>query len=133
MVSGALPQPPISATLGMKITSVDAGVVVFALEPDESLYNPVGVVHGGVAATLLDSAMACAVYTTLNERERSTTLEIKVSYVGAVTVATGRLLGEGRIVHRGRTIATAEGRLIAEHDERLLAHATTTCLVNGGA
>jgi uncharacterized protein (TIGR00369 family) len=129
MASGQLPMPPIAATLGMEAVSADPGVAVFALEPDASLYNPIGVVHGGVAATLLDSAMGCAVHTTLSAQEAYTTLEIKVNFVRALTLATGRVRAEGRVVTRGRRVATAEGRLVAEKDDRLLAHATTTCLL----
>jgi uncharacterized protein (TIGR00369 family) len=88
-----------------------------------------GTMHGGVAATLLDSAMACAVHSTLPPGASYTTLEFKVSLVRPATVETGRNLAEGTLVHRGRRVATAEGRLTAAADGALLAHATTTCMV----
>ena len=126
---GRLPRPPIASTLGMEAAEFDAGRAVFTCEPAEFHYNPIGVVHGGLAATLLDSAMSCAVHTTLAAGERYTTLELKVNFVRAVTAATGRIRAEGKVVHRGGTIATAEGRLVAERDGKLLAHGVTTCLI----
>jgi len=100
---------------------------VFPCEPAEYHYKPIGVVHGGLAATLLDSAMSCAVHTTLAAGERYTTLELKVNFVRAITVATGRVRAEGTVVHRGGTIATAEGHLLSERDGKLLAHGVVTC------
>jgi uncharacterized protein (TIGR00369 family) len=126
---GRRPRPPIASTIGMEAAAFDEGRAVFVCEPAEYHYNPIGVVHGGLAATLLDSAMSCAVHTTLAAGERYTTLELKVNFVRAITVATGRIRAEGTIVHRGGTIATAEGRIIAERDGRLLAHGVTTCLI----
>jgi uncharacterized protein (TIGR00369 family) len=101
-------------------------------------YNPIGLVHGGFAATLLDSAMGCAVQTIVPAGSGYTTLEIKVNFSRPMTRDTGRVLAEGVVVHGGRTVATAEGRLVAENSGKLLAHATTTCLIfsangNGGA
>jgi uncharacterized protein (TIGR00369 family) len=104
---------------------------VFAVQPDEYHYNPIGVVHGGLAATLLDSAMGCAVHTTLDAGTGYTTLELKVNYVRGMTRDTGRVRCEATVVRRGGTIATAEGRLIAEETGKLLAHGTTTCLIFG--
>jgi uncharacterized protein (TIGR00369 family) len=127
--SGRLPRPPIASTLGMDAAEFDEGRAVFTCEPAEFHYNPIGVVHGGLAATLLDSAMSCAVHTTLAAGERYTTLELKVNFVRAITAATGRIRAEGTVVHRGGTIATAEGRLVAEGDGKLLAHGVTTCLI----
>jgi uncharacterized protein (TIGR00369 family) len=91
-------------------------------------YNPLGTVHGGVAATLLDSVMGCAVHTTLEAGIGYTTLEIKVNYVRAMTDKTDPVTVEGKVINVGRRIATAEGRLFDQED-RLLAHGTTTCLV----
>jgi EmrB/QacA subfamily drug resistance transporter len=129
--SGAVPPPPIAATLGFDIVEAAEGRAVFAVQPDEYHYNPIGVVHGGLAATLLDSAMGCAVHTTLDAGTGYTTLELKVNYVRGMTRDTGRVRCEATVVHRGGTIATAEGRLIAEETGKLLAHGTTTCLIFG--
>ena len=135
IMSGELPPPPIGVTLGMRPVELGEGRAVFAAEPAEYHYNPIGVVHGGLAATLLDSATGCAVQTTLPVGVTYTTLELKTNFVRAITRDTGRVLCEAEVVHRGGTIATAEGRLRAESDGKLLAHGTSTCLIispNGG-
>lgn len=124
-----LPAPPIAETMGFTIIAVDTGKVTFVAEPGEHLYNPIGVVHGGFAMTLLDSAMGCAVQTMLAVGEVYTSVETKVNFVRPITLNTGRVVCEGTLVHRGGTIATAEGRLIAEQSGKLLAHGITTCLV----
>ena len=124
-----LEPPPISKLMGFFGTHFEQGKAVFEGEPAEYLYNPIGVVHGGFAMTLLDSAMGCAVHTTLGVGERYTTLEVKSNFVRPITVDTGRVRCEGTIVHRGSTIATAEGRLVAIESGKLLAHGTTTCLI----
>lgn len=129
IVEGRVPAPPIAQTMGFIIISAEEGKVMFAAEPGEHLYNPIGVVHGGLAMTLLDSALGCAVQTTLALGEAYTTVETKVNFVRPITSATGRVICEGTLVHRGGTIATAEGRVIAEQSGKLLAHGTTTCLV----
>jgi uncharacterized protein (TIGR00369 family) len=128
---GELPPPPIAALMGFRPVDFAEGRCVFAATPAEYHYNPIGVVHGGLAATLLDSAMGCAVQTTLPAGQAYTTLEVKVNFARPMTRDTGRVLAEATVVHRGRTVATAEGRLIAEDSGKLLAHATTTCLVFG--
>jgi uncharacterized protein (TIGR00369 family) len=128
ITAGAAPAPPIAELLGFDLVEVGEGRAVFELDPAERHYNPLGTVHGGVAATLLDSAMGCAVHTTLGEGEAFTTLELKVNYVRAITEATGRIVAAGSVIHRGGRVATAEGRLTDE-DGRLLAHATCTCLI----
>jgi uncharacterized protein (TIGR00369 family) len=97
--------------------------------PGPQHYNPIGSVHGGLAATLLDSAMGCAVHSTLPDATGYTTLELKVNFTRPITVDTGRTLCEGTVVHRGGRVATAEGRLWAERSGKLLAHGTTTCLL----
>ena len=102
---------------------------MFEGSPDESVYNPIGAVHGGYAMTLLDSAMGCAVHTTLAVGERYTTLEVKTNFVRPITLETGRVRCEGVVIHRGAMVATAEGRLIAVESGKLLAHGTTTCLI----
>ena len=126
---GKLPPPPIAATLDFKGAEVEAGRAVFVGEPAEFLYNPIGVVHGGFALTILDSAMGCAVHSMLAAGEGYTSLETSVNFVRPITLETGRVRCEGKIIHRGGRIATAEGRLIAESTNKLLAHGTTTCLV----
>ncbi len=128
MQRGELPGPPIMATLGIGITEVEEGRVVFTVEPAEYHYNPIGVVHGGVASTLCDSAMGCAVHSTLPAGVSYTTLELKVSFVRAMTRDTGRVLCEGRTLHVGGRVATAEAR-ITDAAGKLYAHATSTCLV----
>jgi uncharacterized protein (TIGR00369 family) len=129
MMSGELPPPPIAMTLGMLPVEVEEGRAVFAATPSEYHYNPIGVVHGGLAATMLDSATGCAVQTTLPAGVGYTTLELKTNFVRAITRDTGRILCEAEVVHRGGTIATAEGRLRAESTGKLLAHGTSTCLI----
>jgi len=126
---GRLPPPPIAETMGFTAVQVEEGKAVFEGEPAEYLYNPIGVVHGGFAMTLLDSAMGCAVHSTLKVGERYTTLEVKTNFVRPITVDTGRVRCEGVVIHRGGTIATAEGKLIAIDSGKLLAHGTTTCLI----
>jgi len=125
---GRLPRPPISRTLGFEGIEVEKGRAVFAGTPDLNYYNPIGSVHGGYAATLLDSCMGCAVHSTLEAGQGYTTLELKVNYVRAMTTETGRVRAEGRIISVGRRVATAEGRLTGD-DGTLYAHGTTTCLV----
>ncbi len=126
---GKLPSPPITATMGFTGGSVEEGKVTFVGEAAEHLYNPIGVVHGGFAMTMLDSAMGCAVHTTLSVGEAYTTLEAKVNFVRPITLDTGPVRCEGTVIHRGGKIATAEGRLLAERTGKLLAHGTTTCMV----
>ena len=129
MADGKLPRPPIAVTMELTGIEADEGRAVFVGEPGEFLYNPIGVVHGGFAMTILDSAMGVAVHTTLAVGERYTTLETKVNFVRPITVDTGRVRCEGVVVHRGGRVATAEGKLFAEKTGKLLAHGTTTCLV----
>jgi uncharacterized protein (TIGR00369 family) len=102
---------------------------VFAAVPEPRHENALGSAHGGLAATLLDSAMGCAVHSTLPAGVGYTTLELKVNFTRAITSATGRIVCEGTVVHRGGRVATAEGRLVAEATGKLLAHGTTTCLI----
>ena len=130
---GRLPPPPMAVTMGFAGSEAEEGRAVFRSEPAEFLYNPIGVVHGGFAMTLLDSAMGCAIHTLLARGERYTTLETKVNFVRPVTAETGPVRCEATAIHRGRRVATAEGRLIAERTGKLLAHGTTTCLIEGPA
>jgi uncharacterized protein (TIGR00369 family) len=127
---GRLPPPPIAELLGMRLAEVGEGQAVFELTPHERHYNPIGVVHGGIAATLLDSAMGCAVQSMMPAGSGYTTLEIKVNLVRAVTKESGLLRASANVVHVGRRVATAEGRL-TDAAGRLYAHASTTCMVLG--
>lgn len=128
IVRGELPPPPMAALLGMSLETVEEGRAVFTVEPAEYHYNPIGVVHGGLACTILDSAMACAVQTTLPVGVGYTTLELKVNLVRAITHATGKLWGEGKVVHAGSRVGTAEGRLL-DAAGKLYAHGVTTCMI----
>jgi uncharacterized protein (TIGR00369 family) len=128
IVSGELPRPPIAALMDFQIVELQEGRAVFAVNPAEYHYNPIGVVHGGLAATLLDSAMGCAVHSMLPAGAGYTTLELKVNFIRAMTAETGRVRGEGKLIHLGGRTATAEGRVIDESG-KLYAHATTTCLI----
>lgn len=131
LAEGRIPPPPIATLIGFSPSELERGRVVFTGTPDARHYNPIGTVHGGYAATLLDSCMACAVHSMLEAGWSYTTLELKVNFVRAITAATGEVRAEGKIIHVGRRMATAEGRL-TDARGRLLAHATTTCLVMGG-
>ncbi|MDQ2715475.1 MAG: PaaI family thioesterase [Chloroflexota bacterium] len=126
--SGELPPPPLAVLLGMWITEAGEGRIVFAMEPAEYHYNPLGTVHGGVLATLLDSAMGCAVQSMLPVGTGYTTLELKANYLRPVTDRTGTVYCEGKVIHLGGRIATAEGRL-TDASGKLYAHGTTTCIV----
>jgi uncharacterized protein (TIGR00369 family) len=129
IIDGTLPAPPIARLLDFSIVEVQDGRALFAMEPAEWMYNPIGSVHGGVAATILDSCMGCAVHTTLEAGVGYTTADLQVRYIRAMSEGTGRVLAEGRVVHRGRRTATAEGRLFVEADDKLIAHATTGCVI----
>jgi uncharacterized protein (TIGR00369 family) len=128
MAAGRLPAPPICEALGFRLGHVEHGRVVFDYTPSLAHYNPLGTVHGGVAATLLDSVMGCCIHTTLKAGTGYTTLEIKVNYVRAMSDKTGPVKAEGRIINVGSRIATSEGRLV-DASGKLLAHGTTTCLI----
>jgi uncharacterized protein (TIGR00369 family) len=128
IVAGELPQPPMCEVLDFRLTEVSAGRTVFEGIPNSRFYNPLGTVHGGFAATLLDSALGCAIFSALQPGEGWTTLELKINYVRALTRDTGPVRAEGRVIHRGRTVATSEGDL-RDRDGKLYAHATTTCMI----
>jgi uncharacterized protein (TIGR00369 family) len=128
VVSGELPPPPIAVLMNFGLAELEEGRAVFTAEPAEYHYNPIGVVHGGLAATLLDSAMGCAVHSTLPAGAGYTTLEIKVNYVRALTAETGEVRCEARVIHVGGRTATAEGKVL-DAAGKLYAHATTTCIV----
>jgi uncharacterized protein (TIGR00369 family) len=128
IADGRLPAPPIADLMGFRPAEVESGRAVFVAAPDARLYNPIGSVHGGYAATLLDSCMACAIHSMLKAGQGYTTVELKVNFVRPLSADTGEVRAEGKIIHFGRQIASAEGRL-TDARGRLLAHATTTCLV----
>jgi uncharacterized protein (TIGR00369 family) len=128
LIERRFPAPPIARALGFDVTEAEFGCVVFTYQPVFEHYNPLGTVHGGIAATLLDSVMGCCIHTTLKAGMGYTTVEIKVNYVRAMTDKTGPVRAEGRTINVGSRIATSEGKL---HDAagKLLAHGTTTCLI----
>jgi uncharacterized protein (TIGR00369 family) len=125
---GELPAPPMMVLLNMGLQDAEPGRVVFSVEPAEYHYNPIGTVHGGLAATLCDSAMGCAIHTTLPAGVGYTTLELKINFVRPLTVATGLVLCEGKVINVGGRVATAEAR-VTDREGKLYAHATTTCLI----
>jgi uncharacterized protein (TIGR00369 family) len=129
IAAAELPPPPIAVLLNMGPVELEPGRAVFEGKPGEEHYNPIGVVHGGYAATLLDSALGCAVHTTLPAGVAYTTLSLEVKFVGPVTRETERVRAEAEVVHIGRCQATAEARLTDAETDKLLAHATTTCLI----
>jgi uncharacterized protein (TIGR00369 family) len=128
MRDGRIPRPPVAALFGMNIESVEDGKARFGLTIGEHLYNPIGSVHGGIFCTLLDTAMACAVHSTLPAGRAYTTLELKVNLVKGLTVANPEIVAEGEVISSGRRVATAAGRITGP-DGTLYAHATTTCLI----
>jgi uncharacterized protein (TIGR00369 family) len=129
IIDGQLPPPPFARALEAELLEVEPGRALFAAEPAEWMYNPLGSVHGGIVATLLDSCMGCAVHSTLETGVGFTTSDLQVRYIRPLTVQSGRVLADGRVVHRGRTTATAEGRVFAADGGALIAHATTGCVI----
>jgi uncharacterized protein (TIGR00369 family) len=128
LANGALPLNTMARTLCYDVIEAADGRVVIMAEPNDSLLNPAGTVHGGFSATLLDSCMGLAIQSTLEKGVSQTTLEFKISLVRPMTVETGTIRAEGAVLSRGRRIGTAEGR-ITDRNGRLLAHGTTTCLI----
>jgi uncharacterized protein (TIGR00369 family) len=128
LVDGTLPLNTIAQTLRYDVSEAESGRVVVTAEPGDIHLNPAGTVHGGFAATLLDSCMGLAVQSTLEKGVGQTTLEFKISLVRAITPETGAIKAEGIVLTRGRRVGTAEGR-ITDSNGRLLAHGTTTCLI----
>src|ERR1700681_1670796 len=120
--------PPIAALLDFRLVRIEQGRAVFSGTPSEFHYNPIGAVHGGFAATLLDSALGCAVHTTLKPGLAYTTVELKVNYVRPMSATTGLVTCEGRTISVGARIATSEARLTGA-DGKLYAHGTATCLI----
>lgn len=127
-IEGTLPPPPMAFLMDIRLIEVSKGRAVFRGNPQEFHYNTLGSVHGGYGATLLDSAMGCAVHSVLDAGDLYTTLEFKINFLRALTVETGEVRGTGIIVHAGRTTAIAEGR-IEDAAGKLYAFATTTCQI----
>lgn len=128
VLQGNIPPPPIAQTLDFHPLSVEEGKVMFEFIPQEFHYNPIGSVHGGVISTLLDTAMGCAIHSVLGQGVAYTTLELKVNFIKAVTIESGKLFVEGRIIHSGRTTALVEGDLRSENGT-LYAHSVSTCMI----
>ncbi|HWX07888.1 PaaI family thioesterase [Bradyrhizobium erythrophlei] len=128
LVDGTVPLNTMAQTLGYDVTEAVSGRVVVTAEPGGIHLNPAGTVHGGLAATLLDSCMGLALQTTLEKGAGQTTLEFKISLLRPITPETGLIEAEGIVLSRGRRIGTAEGRL-TDGKGRLLAHGTTTCMI----
>jgi uncharacterized protein (TIGR00369 family) len=132
VIDSQLPRPPMASLMDIQLVEASRGRAVFRGTPQEFHYNPLGTVHGGYGATLLDSAMGCAVHTTLDAGDAYTTLEFKINFLRALTVDTGEVQGIGIVVHAGRTTAIAEGKIVDEGG-KLYAFATTTCQITRAA
>ena len=128
MISGDYAIPPAAGLIGFRLTEVDEGRAVFTMDVGEHQYNPIGTVHGGIVATLLDSAMGVAVHSTLAPGEAYTTLEFKINFVRALTVATPLVISEANTTHRGKTTAISEGT-VTDAQGRVFARGTCTCLI----
>ncbi|MFJ8534232.1 PaaI family thioesterase [Streptomyces sp. NPDC093591] len=126
--AGRLPGPPINYAIDFRLDEVEPGRAVFSLTPGEEHYNPIGSVHGGIFATLLDSAAGCAVQTTLPQGMAYTSLDLTVKFLRRITVETGTVRAVGTVVNKGRQTALAQAQLVDAKD-RLLAHATSSCLL----
>ncbi len=128
IMRGELPPPPITRLMDIELVTVEDGHVVFAATPGEQHYNPIGVVHGGLAATLMDSAIGCAMQTKAAPGFFYTTIELKINYVRPLLAGMGRVFGEATVLHVGRQTALAEARVI-DANGKLYAHATSTCML----
>ncbi len=128
MVARELPAPPIGESFDFLLSEIEPGRAVFAGKPHAKFYNPLGTIHGGFICTLLDSAMACAIHSTLEAGKGSTSVEIKVNFVRPVFEKTGSLKAVGEVLNVGRQIASAEGKLLDENG-KIYAHGTTTCFI----
>jgi uncharacterized protein (TIGR00369 family) len=126
---GEIPPPPMAELMGFDLVEVGRGRATFAVEPGEKHYNPIGVVHGGLAATLLDSAMGCAVQSTLDAGVGYTTLDLNTTFLRPMTSDTGRVVCEAVVIHTGSRIATAEGRVFSARTGKLIATGTCSCVV----
>jgi uncharacterized protein (TIGR00369 family) len=128
MIEGRHPAPPFSKATGIVLVEAEENRVVFKGVPSPDFFNPIGTIHGGWTSAILDSAMACAVHTTLQPGQGYTTVEMKLNFVRPILPDLGEVACEGILVHRGGTLATSEGKLF-DHKGRLLAHGTETCLI----
>lgn len=128
LADGTLPLNMMAQTLGYDISEADQGRVVVTADPKRIHLNPAGTVHGGLAATMLDSSMGLAIQSTLDRGIGSTTLEFKISFLRPITPQTGSNRAEGTVISRGRRVSTADGR-VTNREGRLLVHGTTTCLI----
>ena len=128
MIDGDLPQPPIGGLMQFEIAEAEPGRVVFACRPDESAYNPIGAIHGGVLCTLLDSVTACALHSTLPAGKGYTSVEIKVNYLKAVRLSSGPLTATGTLVKSGSRVGFAEG-VVTDASGSIVATATSTLLI----
>lgn len=128
MVSGEIPPPPVMSLIGLSGMEAEDGRVTFGMDPQEYHYNPLGSMHGGIISTLLDSAAACSVHSTLPAGIGYTSLDLNVKFLRPVTLATGRLTCVGVVLQRGRRTALAEARL-TDAGGRLIAHATSSCMI----
>jgi uncharacterized protein (TIGR00369 family) len=128
MRDGLIPPAPIAETLGIVNFVVEPGSVSVELAPEHRHYNPLGTVHGGVLSTMLDTAAACSVHTTLAAGEGYTSLDLSVKFLRPATVDSGRLRAVGRVIQRGRRTALAEAQLFDARD-KLVAHATSSCMI----
>lgn len=128
MISGALPPPPMYRIANIRLLSAEKGRTMLEAVPLEDHYNPIGTVHGGWVATLLDAALASCVHTRVPIGSGFTTVEFKTNLVRPVTVSTGRLICEGTVLHMGRTIATSEARITTEAG-KMVAHGIETCAI----
>jgi len=131
IASGDLPAPPVAKLLGFDIDRVDEGNVVFSMDPIEAHQNPLGTVHGGIITTLLDSAMGCAVHTTLPAGGMYTTLELKTNFLRPSFAGGARLLAEGTVLNRGATAVLVEATITDAETGKKIAHGTSTCLILG--
>jgi uncharacterized protein (TIGR00369 family) len=129
--AGELPPPPIAVVMNYSIAELEEGRAVFEGEAGEEHYNPIGVVHGGYASTILDSALGCAVHTTLPAGVAYTSQTLEVKYLRPITRDTGVVRCEAGVIHRGRKTATSEAKLVAKASGKLLATGTSTCLIIG--
>ncbi|CAN1513183.1 PaaI HGG motif-containing thioesterase, possibly involved in aromatic compounds catabolism [Rhabdaerophilaceae bacterium] len=128
MIVGQLPAPPMARTMGILLIEAEPGRVVFSGEPREEHFNPQGIIHGGWAATILDSALGCATHTTLASGEAYTTVEMKVNYLRPIFPGKGGFRCEAQVVNRGRTLCLTEARLV-DSAGKLYAHGSETCMI----
>lgn len=128
MISGRHPAPPFSKTTSIRLVHAETGLAIFEGDPSLAFYNPLGVVQGGWASSILDAAMGCAIHTVVQAGHGYTTVEMKINFVRPLLESTGTVRAEGRLISAGSRIATSEGRLV-DGNGKLIAHGTETCLI----